>query len=297
MKRFRVFICTDLEGVGGVVNFADWCTPDGYRNEMGCRFLTEEVNAAVDGFFASGATEVVVGDGHGSGGSIRGEILDPRAYLQRGGNNFTDYEALAFVGQHAKAGTPYAHLAHTQTGEAIDFRINGVSLGEFGQLAYIAAEQGKPTIFAAGDKALTLEASTGIPEIITVAVKEGTNPTAPTPEVSTDAVFLQCSGALHYPRRRVLEEMLSGAKAAAEKYRKDFKVFKLPPILGPYVAEAEYRPIGTKLIPRFGKLPARRLKTRPTPTITAAFNEFYGQIEWKAPDGDRVIELKISDLV
>ena len=67
----RVLIVTDLEGVNGVLNFPDWCTPEGQRNEVGCRFLTEEVNAAVKGFFNAGATEVIVVDGHGSGGSIR----------------------------------------------------------------------------------------------------------------------------------------------------------------------------------------------------------------------------------
>ena len=46
----RVLIISDLEGVNGVLNFDDWCTPAGFRNEAGCRFLTEEVNAAVAGF-------------------------------------------------------------------------------------------------------------------------------------------------------------------------------------------------------------------------------------------------------
>ena len=46
----HVAIITDLEGVGGVLNFPDWCLPDGRRNETGCRFLTEEVNSAVAGF-------------------------------------------------------------------------------------------------------------------------------------------------------------------------------------------------------------------------------------------------------
>ena len=43
----RVLVITDLEGVNGVLNFRDWCVPEGRRNEAGCRFLTEEVNAAV----------------------------------------------------------------------------------------------------------------------------------------------------------------------------------------------------------------------------------------------------------
>ena len=64
----RVLIVTDLEGVNWVLNFSDWCTPEGLRNEAGCRFLTEEVNAAVKGFFNAGATEVIVADGRGNGG-------------------------------------------------------------------------------------------------------------------------------------------------------------------------------------------------------------------------------------
>ena len=54
----KVLIVTDLEGVNGVLNFDDWCVPEGRRNEAGCRFLTEEVNAAVAGFFEAGADSV-----------------------------------------------------------------------------------------------------------------------------------------------------------------------------------------------------------------------------------------------
>ena len=63
----RIYIVTDLEGVNGVLNFDDWCVPEGRRNETACRFLTEEVNAAVDGFFTGGATEVIVFDGDAVG--------------------------------------------------------------------------------------------------------------------------------------------------------------------------------------------------------------------------------------
>ena len=44
----KVLIVTDLEGVNGVLNFDDWCVPEGRRNEAGCRFLTEEVNALLE---------------------------------------------------------------------------------------------------------------------------------------------------------------------------------------------------------------------------------------------------------
>lgn len=282
----KVVIITDLEGVNGVLNFPDWCVPDGRRNEQGCRFLTEEVNAAVAGFFGAGATSVVVVDGHGSGGSIRHELLDPRAALQRGGNGspgFNDEcDVAAFVGQHAKAGTPNAHLAHTQTGEAVDFRINGVSLGEFGQLSYIFAEEGTPVIFAAGDLALTKEAKELIPGIFTSAVKQGYNK-ALDASCPADEVMARQSAALHYPRGAVLADIRKQAGLALQRYFSDPESFAIKPLAGPYKAEAEYRATAKKLIPLVGDLPARKIVTGSHDTITGAFLEFYGELEWGAP--------------
>ena len=210
----RVFIISDMEGVNGVLNLYDWCVPTGSRNAAGCRLLTEEVNAAVSGFFAGGASEVIVYDGHGASGSILGEMLDTRAALQRGRMDFpvmnSNVDVLAFVGQHAKAGSANAHLAHTQTEEAIDFRLNGVSLGEFGQSTYAFNEINVPAIFAAGDLAMTREAEEIVPGIITVAVKEGFNLPVKA-ECSADNVFPGESAALHYPRARVLAEIEKNA--------------------------------------------------------------------------------------
>lgn len=285
----KVLIITDLEGVNGVLNFPDWCTPAGRRNEIGCRFLTEEVNAAVAGFFGAGATSVVVADGHGSGGSIRGEILDPRAALQRGTKVSPvfndDCDVAAFVGQHAKAGTPNAHLAHTQTGEAVDFRINGVSLGEFGQLSYAFFEKNIPVIFAAGDLALTYEAKELIPGIFTSAVKEGFNKPL---DASCPAgeVMARQSAALHYPRAAVLADIQKQCGLALQKYFKEPGSFAIKPIKGPYIAEAEYRATSPKLIPEVGDLPPRRITTSEHPTIAEAFCEFYGALEWSKPEGE-----------
>ena len=139
---------TDLEGVAGVKNWEDWCRPESRNYDAACRLLTAEVNAAVDGFFAGGATEVQVVDGHGPGG-INIELLDPRAEYARGwapptwpfGLNET-FDGMAWVGQHAKASTEFAHLCHTQGFGYIDLSINSVSIGEFGQAGMCAAEMG-----------------------------------------------------------------------------------------------------------------------------------------------------------
>ena len=175
----KVCIMTDMEGVAGVANFDDWCFPTGRRYDLGQQFLAMQVNAAVEGFFQGGATEVVVVDGHGPCGLHAG-LIDPRASYQRGWFPQRwplcvdeSCQALAFVGQHAKSRTPQAHLAHSQSFEMLEIRINGVAVGEFGQLAMCASELGIPTIFGAGDEAFTKEAQQLVPGIETVAVKRG----------------------------------------------------------------------------------------------------------------------------
>ena len=285
----KVLIITDLEGVNGVLNFDDWCVPEGRRNEAGCRFLTEEVNAAVAGFFEAGADSVIVADGHGSGGSIRDEILDPRAALQRGikvSPIFNDdCDVAAFIGQHAKAGTADAHLAHTQTEEAVDFRINGLSVGEFGQLSYAFYELGIPVIFASGDLALTREAADLIPNIFTTAVKEGFN-TALDASCPAGEVMERESAALHYPRAEVLSNIRQQCSKALELYQQQKDAFAIKPLSAPYRIEAEYRETAPKLIPFVGKLPARRITGSWHDSVAEAFREFYGKLEWGKVEGD-----------
>ena len=290
----RVLIITDLEGVNGVLNFNDWCVPSGLRNEAGCRFLTEEVNAAVKGFFQGGATEVIVEDGHGSGGSIRGEMLDKRAALLRGGKDFPiaydQVDVLAFVGQHAKAGTANAHLAHTQTEEAVYFKLNGVEIGEFGQLAYAYSELNVPTVMATGDLALTVEAQDLVPGIFTVAVKEGFNKSVGA-ECSAEKLFACESSALHYPRQEVLDKITQAAAAAMQKFLQAPESFAIKPLQSPYQVQAQYRTTAPRLVEWLGELPPRVITTSEHASICSAIKEFYTELEWKHEPDDRIVKL------
>jgi len=170
---------TDMEGVCGVKNFTDWVTPEGKHYLKGKQLLTAEVNAAAQGFFAGGATEVHVVDGHGYGG-IDPSDLDPRItlrerlkhpayplYLNEG------YDCICFVGQHAKSRTPFAQMPHSGDHNVISDRINGTEYGEFGVVCMCAEFYHVPCIFASGDLAFTREAKTICPNIHTVAVKRG----------------------------------------------------------------------------------------------------------------------------
>src|ERR1700676_2774704 len=60
----RILIVTDLEGVGGVNNADEQLLPGQRRYLESRHLLTGEVNAAVEGALAGGATEVVIWDGH-----------------------------------------------------------------------------------------------------------------------------------------------------------------------------------------------------------------------------------------
>jgi len=239
----KIYVMTDLEGVAGVTNFDDWCGPSGRYYEAGKELLTREVNAAIEGFFAGGATEIVVADGHGYGG-VNGLLLDPRAELMRGWPTGypllldSSYDALAFVGQHAKAGTPLAHLAHTQSFHYLDLTINGVSIGEFGQVAMCASELGVRTILLTGDHAATLEAQALVPGIETAEVKRGTTP-GQGDELPHDAYGRRNLGAIHLHPERARSAIRAAAERAVRRMATE--EFGLIPLKPPYERVARFR--------------------------------------------------------
>jgi D-aminopeptidase len=143
------------------------------------------------------------------------------------------------VGQHAKSGTPYAHLAHTQSLGYLDLSINGISIGEFGQLVMCASELGIRTIFGSGDEAFTKEAGKLVPGIETVAVKRGVR--SATGDNLTSEEYMAFTGsAIHlHPikARRLINE---GALRAIKRSKKeDFGIIKLS---SPFERVTKFRP-------------------------------------------------------
>ena len=247
----KILILTDMEGVAGVLNHDGWVIPEGRFYDKGLRLLTGEVNAAVDGFFAAGADEVVVRDGHGFGG-IDPELLDERALLSRGpaehgwpGALDDSFDAIAFVGQHAKAGTPYSHITHTQWFNFIDIDVNGISIGEYGQVSLCAMELGVPTILACGEEALCKEAQALTPGVVTVSGKRGLMADG-LDELDTDAYRAAKLGALHKSPAVVRRLIGEGAKAALQKLKKTPEAFKYPTLTLPYKRTIRYRKDGDK---------------------------------------------------
>ena len=77
----RVHVISDMEGVAGIVR-PEQVTGGDPMYEEARRLYTEEINAAVRGAGAAGATEIVVMDCHGAGNgwdfnSLVPDLLDP----------------------------------------------------------------------------------------------------------------------------------------------------------------------------------------------------------------------------
>src|SRR5687768_7615069 len=179
-RGLKVFISVDMEGLAGVVTASD-VSPSGPDYAHFRAIMAAEANAAIDGAFRAGATEVLVRDSHGSKQNLLPGSLDPRARLLRGASSGprnmmegidSTFAAVVFVGYHAKAGTPNAILEHTSTGNVVDFAINGVSLPEGGYNALVAGLVGVPVVFVAGDRAVVEQIRGLLGPIEAAAVKE-----------------------------------------------------------------------------------------------------------------------------
>lgn len=183
MRRgMRVFVSADMEGVSGVAAAEDVVRgePEYDRSKA---LLHGDVNAAVEGAFAGGATDVLVNDSHSSMRNLDRAALDDRAILIRGGTKprsmmqglDPDHDVAFFVGYHAMAGTPGAVLNHTFFGsKLLRLRVNGAEAGELGWNARLAAAEGVPVGLVTGDDRTAAEASDELGETPeTVAVKEG----------------------------------------------------------------------------------------------------------------------------
>lgn len=182
----KILILTDMEGIGGVHQpiqtgkKLSTAEEGHWQYQEARRLQTAEVNAAVQGALDGGATEVVVWDGHSSGTNFVYEDLHPGAeYIIGGGYRQwfpvdRSYDAVAFLGFHAKAGTPNGVLEHTQSYDVHFYSVNGVEMGEIGQAALLAGVYGVPVVFISSDDAGCREAKQLLGDhVVAVAVKTG----------------------------------------------------------------------------------------------------------------------------
>ncbi len=179
-KKLKVFISVDMEGISGLINW-DETSQGGPDYPLFRKLMTEEANAAISGALEAGATEIVVRDAHDSARNILPDLLRPEARLIREWNGPLSmmegidktFDAVVFIGNHARAGTPNAVLKHTMSLSLFDVILNGVRLPEAAWNAAIAGYFDVPVVFLSGDSAIGRQIQEIIGPIETVAVKDG----------------------------------------------------------------------------------------------------------------------------
>jgi D-amino peptidase len=186
-KGLKVYVSVDMEGISGIVS-AEQTNSESREYPTARKWMADDVNAVVAGLLAAGATEIVVNDSHGGMRNISPEDLRPEAALISGtpkplsmmAGIDGSFDACAFVGYHAKAGTATATLDHTISSSSVyEIKVNGVEVPELGLNAAIAGYYGVPVIMLSGDGAACRQAKSLLGDsLVTVAVKEALSRTA-----------------------------------------------------------------------------------------------------------------------
>jgi D-amino peptidase len=185
----RIYISVDMEGVSGVTRWEDVITR-GQDYQRARSWMTGDVNAAVEGARAAGATEFVVEENHGVEAlcNLMLDEIDPEVEVVRGqprGGATTmaalddSFAAIFLVGHHAKVGDYPGICAHTISyGEYRDVRLAGNSVSEGEMFATVAAQFGVPTALITGDDVVAAELTRICPGIETAVVKRALSRTA-----------------------------------------------------------------------------------------------------------------------
>jgi D-amino peptidase len=179
MNFVKVFISFDMEGVAGIVDWSQ-CLPPGQAYEEGCELLLAEVNAAIDGALAGGATEIVCNDSHGTMNNLNPASLHGRAvyiagrhkpwYMMEGLDD--SFDAVFFVGYHGSISGEASVLSHTYNPSVFSrILLNGVECGESGINALVALGHGVPIALITGDETTVTEMAPFAKEVEQVIVK------------------------------------------------------------------------------------------------------------------------------
>jgi D-amino peptidase len=176
----KVFISFDMEGVAGIVDWSQ-CLGPGQAYEEGRRLLLGEVNAAIDGALAGGATEVVCNDSHGTMNNLNPSELHGQAtyvsgrhkplYMMQGLDATADL--VFMVGYHGSISGQSSVLSHTYNPSVVSHvELNGVRVGESGINALVALACQAPVGLITGDQQTIAEADPFMADAELVVVKE-----------------------------------------------------------------------------------------------------------------------------
>lgn len=174
----KILVSVDIEGVAGV-SHSEQVRSGNPEYEQARRWMTSEANAAIEGAFLGGATEVLVNDSHGGFRNLILADMDPRAQLITGKPRYLSMmsgveqgcDAVFMLGYHAMSQSAGV-LAHTINSFAFrQIKINGVAHGEAGLYGALAGEYHASVALICGDDVFIEETSDLFPGVVAVQTK------------------------------------------------------------------------------------------------------------------------------
>ncbi len=181
----KLYMVADMEGATGITHRDQLMETGAKRYWDGCKLLTGDINAVVEGAVSEGVTEVLVSEGHANMRNVLVDELHPAARVLRGparwdvkplcqvGALTASYDMGVFVGFHSRAGTPGGLLCHTWAGAVVHkLSINGVEVGETAINAALLGDQGIPVGLVCGGDDLAREARADLGEVECAVTKE-----------------------------------------------------------------------------------------------------------------------------
>lgn len=174
----KVLISTDIEGIAGVFH-PEQTRPGNAEYEQARRWMTNEANAAAQGAFDAGASQVLINDSHGSFRNLLPDALDPRVRIVLGKPRMLGMMAgleaspdLVFmIGYHARAQS-LGILAHTINSFAFArVTIDGEEAGEAALYGRLAQERGARVALLTGDDVFGAETLPAFPGARFLCVK------------------------------------------------------------------------------------------------------------------------------
>jgi D-amino peptidase len=164
-RPVKVYISADMEGITGVVT-NEQLGPTGFEYQRARQFMTDEVNAAIQGAREGGATEILVSDSHGNGQNLLIDQLPndvtivrswPRPLMMMEGIDST-FAAAIFIGYHSGTANVRGVRAHTMSSATLaGVSLNGMATSEGAINAAIAGHFGVPIVMVSGDDAAVEE--------------------------------------------------------------------------------------------------------------------------------------------
>ena len=181
----KLYMVADMEGATGITHRDQLMETGGKRYWDGCKLLTGDINAVIEGAVSEGVTEVLVSEGHANMRNVLVDELHPAGRVLRGparwdvkplcqvGALDASYDMGVLVGFHSRAGTPGGLLCHTWASAVVHkLSINGVEVGETAINAAILGDEGIPVGLVCGGDDLAREARGDLGEVECAVTKE-----------------------------------------------------------------------------------------------------------------------------